>query len=270
VDRLTAAVSREGLSQERAIMDILRTEDLGEGLRRVTLNRPERLNALNQPLAEALLAQFEGLRRDRDVRVVILRGAGRGFCPGADLKAAGQLDALQDGPRGDWVLRDLMAAMRGCPQPLIATVRGPAAGGGMAIALACDVIVASQSAAFYPAFIAIGLSGTELGVSWRLQRTMGLSKARETLLTNRPIRAADALASGLVSAVTSEDDLDAHGETLAREMLKAAPDALRISKRAFDASLEQPNFLAAIEAEERGQMLMVLRDNGRIPLFAAD
>lgn len=248
---------------------MLRVEDLGDGLQRVTMNRPERLNALNQPLADALLAHFEGLRRDRDVRVVIVRGAGRGFCAGADVKAAGEPGALQDGPRGDWVLRDLMSAMRACPQPLIATVRGPAAGGGMAIALACDVIVASESAAFYPAFIAIGLSGTELGVSWRLQRTIGLSKARETLLTNRPIRAADALACGLVSAVASEATLDGCGETLAREMLQAAPDALRISKRSFDASLEQPSFAAAIEAEERNQMLMILRDEGRLDFLRA-
>lgn len=240
-------------------MDILQVEDLGEGLQRVTMNRPDRLNALNQPMAEGLLAHFESLRRDRDVRVVIVRGAGRGFSAGADLKAMGQPEALQDGPRGDWVLRDLMGAMRSCPQPLIATVRGAAAGGGMAIALACDVIVASESAAFYPAFIAIGLSGTELGVAWRLQRMIGLSKARETLLTNRPIRSADALSSGLVSAVTSEDDLDGHGETMAREMLRAAPDALRVSKRSFDASLEQPSFAAAIEAEERNQMLMIVR-----------
>lgn len=179
-------------------------------------------------------------------------------------------DVIQDGPRGDWILRDLMGAMRACPQPLIATVRGAAAGGGMAIALACDVIVASESAAFYPAFIALGLSGTELGVSWRLQRTIGLSRARETMLTNRPIRSADALSLGLVSTVTSEATLDAIGETLAREMLTAAPDALRISKRSFDASLEQPSFNAAVEAEERNQILMVIRDEGRIPLGARE
>jgi enoyl-CoA hydratase/carnithine racemase len=240
-------------------MEILGVEDLGEGLQRLTLNRPERLNALNQPMAEGLLAHFEGLRRNRDVRVVIVRGAGRAFCSGADLKAGGQPDALQDGPRGDWVLRDLMGAMRACPQPLIAAVRGAAAGGGMAIALACDVILAGESAAFHPAFIAIGLSGTELGVSWRLQRMIGLSKARETLLANRPLRAADALASGLVSSVTPDEGLDDTAEALAREMLKAAPDALRLSKRAFDASLEQPSFASALEAEERSQMLMIVR-----------
>ena len=82
-----------------------------------------------------------------------------------------------------------MKAMRACPQPLIALVRGPAAGGGLALALACDVIVAAESAAFHSAFINIGLSGAELGVSWRLQRTIGVSRAREMLLTGRPINA---------------------------------------------------------------------------------
>ncbi|ATE64728.1 enoyl-CoA hydratase/isomerase family protein [Rhizorhabdus dicambivorans] len=248
-------------------MDMLRVDDLGGGLQRFTLNRPHRLNALDQPMVEALLAHFESLRRNRDVRVVILHGTGRAFCAGGDLKAVGKPEALQDGLRGDWVLRDVMTAMRSCPQPLIATVRGAAAGGGMALALNCDVIVASESAVFHPVFISIGLSGTELGISWRLQRTIGLSKARETLLANRPIRSADALRWGLVSEVTSEEDLDGYGEALAREMLPAAPDVLRVSKRSFDASLEQPSFAAALEAEERNQLLMVVRDKGRIPLF---
>ncbi len=237
--------------------DILVIEDLGEGLQRLTLNRPDRLNAMNQPLVDALLAHFETLRRNTNVRVVIVRGAGRAFSSGADLKAGGSPDRLQDGPNGDWVLRDLIRAMRACPQPLIATVRGAAAGGGLAMALACDVIVASESAGFHPAFILIGLSRSELGVSWRLQRMIGLSKARETLLTGRPIHAASALDCGLVSTVTPEADLDDHGVAMARDMLRAAPDALRITKRTLDATLEIPNFEAAIEAEERGQMLMI-------------
>jgi enoyl-CoA hydratase/carnithine racemase len=223
----------------------------------VTLNRPERLNALNQPLADALLAYFEAKRRDAEVQVIVLTGAGRAFCSGADLKAGGQPDRLRDGPEGDWVLRDTLKAMRACPQPIVALVRGAAAGGGLAIALASDIIVAGESAAFHPAFIKIGLSGSELGVSWRLQRTIGLSRAREMLLTGRPMNAADALRTGLASSVVADDDLAAHGEALVQDMLKAAPDALRISKRTFDATLEIPNFDAALELEERGQMLMI-------------
>jgi enoyl-CoA hydratase/carnithine racemase len=223
----------------------------------LSLNRPDRLNALNQPMADALLAYFEGRRRDADTRLIVVRGEGRAFCSGADLKAMGSPDRLQDGPKGDWVLRDMLKAMRACPQPIIALVQGAAAGGGLAIALAADVIVAGESAAFHPAFIKIGLSGSEMGVSWRLQRTIGLSRAREMLLTGRPLGAADALSTGLVSAVAPDAELRAHGEALVADMLKAAPDALRISKRTFDATLELPSYDAALELEERGQIQMI-------------
>ncbi|HEX4179205.1 MAG TPA: enoyl-CoA hydratase-related protein [Caulobacteraceae bacterium] len=222
-----------------------------------TLNRPERLNALNQPLTDALVGYFESKRRDAETRVIVLAGAGRAFCSGADLKARDQPDRLNDGPDGDWVLRDLMKAMRACPQPIVTLVRGAAAGGGLAIALASDIILAGESAVFHPAFIRIGLSGSELGVSWRLQRTIGVSKAREMLLTGRPMNAAEALRTGLVSAVVADDALEGHAAALVEDMLKAAPDALRISKRTFDATLEVPGFDAALEIEERGQIQMI-------------
>lgn len=229
----------------------------GGAIEELVLNRPDRLNALNQPMADALLAYFNSKRRDTDTRVVVISGAGRAFCSGADLKAAGQPDRLRDGPNGDWVLRDVLKAMRTCPQPVISLVHGAAAGGGLAIALASDVIVAGESAAFHPAFIKIGLSGTELGVSWRLQRTIGISRAREMLLTGRPMSAADAQQCGLVSNVVPDADLRAYGLGLAEDMLKAAPDALRISKRTFDATLEIGSYDAAIELEERGQIQMI-------------
>jgi len=237
--------------------DILQAETSG-AVQRLTLNRPERLNALNQPMANALLAHFEGLRRNEDIRVVILKGAGRAFCSGADLKAAGSEDRLMDGPKGDWSLRDLMKAMRACPQPIISLVRGAAAGGGLALALCSDVVVASESAAFHSAFIRVGLSGAELGAGWRLQRTIGISRAREALLAGRPILAKDALATGLVSAVVAEDALEAYGDALAEDMLKAMPDALRLTKRSLDAGLEM-SVDAAMEMEERAQMLMIAR-----------
>jgi len=235
---------------------ILKVERRG-AVEHVTLNRPDRLNALNQPLTDALFGYFEAKRREAEVRVIVLTGAGRAFCSGADLKAGGQPDRLRDGPDGDWMLRDTLKAMRACPQPIVTLVRGAAAGGGLAITLASDIIVAGESAAFHPAFIKIGLSGSELGVSWRLQRTIGVSRAREMLLTGRPMNAADALRTGLVSSVVADDDLAAHGEALVQDMLKAAPDALRISKRTFDATLEISNFDAALELEERGQIQMI-------------
>lgn len=233
-----------------------------EGFDRITLDRPERLNAIDQPLAEALLGYFEARRRDTAVRVVILRGAGRAFCAGADLKARGQPNALQDGPNGDWVLRDVIAAMRACPQPIIALVKGPAVGGGLALALAADVIVAGESASFQSAFLKIGLSGSELGVSWRLQRSIGVSKTREMLLCGRPLDAADAFRLGLVSSVQVDGQLDDHGLALIRDMLTAAPDALRLSKRSLDATLDATSLSAVMELEERAQMLMIARHRG--------
>ncbi|MBI3677795.1 MAG: enoyl-CoA hydratase/isomerase family protein [Proteobacteria bacterium] len=238
--------------------DILLVEDLDE-IHRVTMNRPNRLNALNQDLAEQLLAYFEARRRDTKTRVILLCGAGRAFSAGADLKAMGQPDQLQDGPNGDWVLRDLMKAMRACPQPIIALVRGAAAGGGLALALASDVIVASETAKFHSAFVKVGLSGAELGVSWRLQRAIGISRAREALFTGRPIDAQAAEHTGLVSSVVPDGELDEHGLALARAMLEAQPDALRLTKRTLDAALETGSVDAAMEAEERAQMLMIAR-----------
>ena len=238
--------------------DILQVEEIGD-IRRVTMNRPERLNALNQPMAEALLAYFEARRRDTAARVIILTGAGRGFTAGADLKAMGQPDTLQDGPNGDWTLRDTMKAMRACPQPIISLVRGPAAGGGLVIALASDVIVAGESAVFHSAFIKIGLTGAELGAAWRLQRTIGISRAREALLTGRPIDAQEAWRTGLVSSVLPDAQLDEQGLMLAKAMCEARPDALRLTKRSLDAALEIGSVDAAMEVEERGQMLMIAR-----------
>lgn len=223
----------------------------------LTLNRPDRLNAIHQPMAEALLAYFEGKRRDAETRIIVLAGAGRAFCSGADLKAAGSPDRLRDGPKGDWLLRDLMRAMRACPQPIIALVQGAAAGGGLAMALAADILIAGESAAFHPAFIRIGLSGSELGVSWRLQRSIGLSRAREMLFTGAPMDAAEAVRTGLASRVVPDAELRACAEGLCQAMLRAAPDALRISKRTFDAALEIPSFDAALELEERGQIQMI-------------
>lgn len=230
-----------------------------DGFDRITLDRPERLNALDQPLAEALLGYFEARRRDTAVRVIMLRGSGRAFCAGADLKARGEPNAPRDGPDGDWTLRDVIAAMRACPQPIVALVKGPAVGGGLALALAADVIVAGQSARFQSAFMKIGLSGSELGVSWRLQRAIGVSSARAMLLTGRPLDAADAFRLGLVSSVEDDAELDDHGLAMVQDMLAAAPDALRLSKRSFYATLETVSLAATVELEERGQMLMILR-----------
>lgn len=237
--------------------DVLKIETVGE-VQYVSLNRPERLNALNQQVAVDLLAYFEGLRRNEAIRVVVLRAEGRAFCSGADLKAT-PAEALKEGAKGDWTLSDVMKAMRDCPQPIVCLVQGAAAGGGMAIALSADIIVCADDAVFHPAFMKIGLSGAELGVSWRMQRSMGAARAREVLFTSRPVPAAEAVATGMASVLVPRAELDEKGKAIAESMLIAGPDALRVTKRTVDATLEASSFNAAMEIEERGQMLMINR-----------
>ncbi len=226
----------------------------------VSMNRPARLNALDETLTRALLDYFEQRRRDGTVRVILLTGSGRGFCAGADVRAftaQGErpLEGLWD---GDWRLRDLIWAMRACPQPVIALVNGPAAGGGLAFVLASDVVIAAEGAVFVPAFGSVGLSGAELGVAWRLQRAVGTALARDMCFTGRTLSAPEALQFGLASRVVAGSALMDCGLACARDMLAMAPDALRLTKRSMDAALES-GFAATMELEERAQLLMMMR-----------
>jgi enoyl-CoA hydratase/carnithine racemase len=222
----------------------------------VTLNRPHRRNALDTSLVEALLTWFQARRRDADCRVIVLAAAGDHFCVGADLFAAAEGDELFAAVKehGDWAIGDVVRAMRDCPQPIIALANGAVAGAGLAFALAADVIVAADTATFSTAFIRIGLSGAELGVSWRLQRTLGLSLARELIYTGDPLVADKALAAGLVSRVVAAQALRTEGMALATRMSAAAPDALRLTKRTLDAALQTPALETILELEERAQM----------------
>lgn len=220
-----------------------------------TLNRPHRRNALTRDLCDALQAFFEERRRDADCRVIILRGAGDHFCVGLDIVAVTQGDSMIDDlDRGDWPLTDLLRAMRACPQPIIVLANGSVAGGGLVFALTADIILANESAFFCTAFINLGLSGTELGVSWRLQRTLGLSLARELVFTAGRLDAARALAQGLVSRVIPDADLESTGLAMAQQIAGATQDALRLTKRNLDLALQSPTVETTYELEERAQM----------------
>ena len=143
---------------------------------------------------------FHALQFEEEVKTVVVTGAGGNFCSGGDVFEIIEPLLSRDMPGIMQFTRmtgDLVKAMRACPQPIISLVNGAAAGGGLALALASDIIIASTKASFVPAFIKIGLSGSELGVSWRLQRTMGISKAREFLFTSRPMSAEQALENGM-------------------------------------------------------------------------
>src|SRR3954453_17890645 len=194
-------------------MNTILVSNPAPGVTQLTLNRPERLNAMTHELVAELHEGLDLVAADRSCRAVILTGAGRGFCAGLDLKGAGVapgsegMGTAAGGMRGQQHIARLVPHMRATPQPIIAAVNGPAAGGGLALALASDVRIAGQSAKFNVAFVRIGLSGCDIGVSWMLPRLIGASRAWELMLTGRIIDASEADKIGLVSRVVPDDEL---------------------------------------------------------------
>ena len=233
-----------------------------DGVDRVTLNRPESLNALDAGLIDALNGYFEGLQRNRATRVVVLKGAGANFCAGLDLKQAmirraghkeppGVTESLDSQRR----IADIVMLMRRCPQPIIALVQGAAAGGGFALALAADIRIASKSARMNCAFIKLGLGGCDIGTSYFLPRLVGLSVASELILTGRFIHADRALAVGLVSEVVEDGALVAAAEPYIEAMMNASPVGLRLSKECLNMSVDAGSIEAVIAMEDRNQVL---------------
>jgi enoyl-CoA hydratase len=223
----------------------------------LTLDRPDSLNAMNPRLVDELRDYFGGLPGDRETRVVVLRGAGRAFCAGLDLKEpGGEVDAGVSGAlRAQRHISALPVLMRRAPQPIIACVHGAACGGGFALALASDVRLAGESVRMNAAFIKIGLSACDVGVSYLLPRLVGASLASELLLTGRFIHAERALQCGLVSAVVPDDRLEEEARELAEEMLATTPMGLRLTKECLAASIDAGSLEAAIAMEDRNQVL---------------
>ena len=222
----------------------------------LTLNRPDSLNALNPTLVTELRDFFGGLPERNDLRVIVLQGAGRAFCAGLDLKDPGGGDGTADAAlRGQQRISEIAILMRRCPQPIIACVQGAAAGGGFALALASDVRVAGESARMNAAFIKIGLSACDVGVSYLLPRLVGASVAYELMLTGRFIHADRALATGLVSTVVPDDQLEEEARKLADEMILTSPLGLKLTKECLNASLDAGSLEAAIAMEDRNQVL---------------
>jgi enoyl-CoA hydratase/carnithine racemase len=233
-----------------------------DGVDTVTLNRPEHLNALDPALIDALNVYFQGLQRNRDTRVVVLKGAGKNFCAGLDLKAAMARRAGQQEPPGvtesldsQRRIADIVMLMRRCPQPIISLVQGAAAGGGFALALASDIRIATRSARMNCAFIKLGLGGCDIGTSYFLPRLVGVSVASELILTGRFIGAERALAVGLVSEVVDEDKLDEAAEPYVDAMITASPVGLRLSKECLNMSVDAGSLEAVIAMEDRNQVL---------------
>ncbi|MFN2100489.1 enoyl-CoA hydratase/isomerase family protein [Altererythrobacter sp. MF3-039] len=225
----------------------------------LTLNRPESLNAINLKMVEELDDYFGSLFNDRSVRIVVMRGAGKAFCAGLDIKERhGSNDEtipFGGGYGFQGYLADVYVKMRRCPQPIIACVQGAACGGGFAFALASDIRIAGESTKMNCAFIKLGLSSCDMGVSYFLPRIVGLSLASELMLTGRFIHAERALAVGLVNEVVPDDALEAAAQSYVDEMLNASPMGLRMTKEGLGLAVDAPSLEAAMAIENRNQLM---------------
>lgn len=223
-----------------------------------TMNRPDRLNALSRNLVKELRDFFVDLYWRRDVRVVVLQGAGNAFCAGLDLKERGDNTAgrsIGAGLTRQREISEIVIAMRRCPQPIVACVNGAAAGGGFALALASDVRIATPKTRMNAAFIRIGLSACDIGVSYFLPRMVGSSVAAEYMLTGRFIDAERAYQLGLVSRIVEPDQMQAEAAGFVEDMLHATPLGLRLTKEALNHAIDANGLEAAIAMEDRNQIL---------------
>lgn len=222
----------------------------------LTLARPEQFNALNLALTEELATYFGCLPERTDVRVVILRGAGRHFCAGYDLEDVDQLTvSIDQGLRLQRQLAAVVMRMRRCPQPIIGLLQGAACGGGFALALGCDVRYAAPNARMNVAMAKIGLTGCDMGISYFLPRAVGPAVAAELMYTGRFVNAERALRIGLVNEVLDEDKLAATGNELAHEMLAMSPVGLRLTKDGLAMAQETSSLATVMALEDRGQTL---------------
>ena len=241
--------------------DAVLVEPAGDGITQITLNRPGRLNAMDHALVAGLHDALDALVDDRSCRVIVLTGAGRGFCAGLDLTdgasppAARGLGRAQAGMTVQKSIAGLVPKMRAMPQPIVAAVNGAASGGGLALALASDVRIAATSARFNVAFVRVGLSGCDIGVSWLLPRLVGASRAFELLLTGRFVDATEADRIGLVARVVDDGQVVASARETAELIVANSPFGVRMTKEVMWSQLEVGSLQAGIDLENRTQIL---------------
>jgi len=231
-------------------------ETIEDGIATLTFNRPERMNALSTPIMEGLLHGLPRLAGDPAVKVIVLTGAGRAFCAGGDVKSmAADGRERRSVAEATAHLRSRMEVSRilhELPKPTIAMINGPAAGAGLALALACDLRVAGTSARLVTAFVRVGFSG-DFGGSFLLTRLVGTAKAREFYFTGRPVEADEALSLGLVNRVVPDEDLAAVTMELARSLAGGPSIALSLMKRNLNCA-ESGDLVALLDMEAAHQV----------------
>jgi enoyl-CoA hydratase len=246
-----------------------------DGVTRVTLNRPDRLNALNLEMVDGMHEALDAIDADHGCRAVILTGAAKGFCAGLDLNGFGTIPGTEDlgrpqqGMAVQQHIAEVVHHLRAIRQPIIAAVNGAAAGGGMAWSLACDIRYCADSAKFGTAFIKLGLSGCDMGVSWLLPRLIGASRAWELILTGRVIDAAEAERLGIVSRTVPDHELMDRCLAVADEIKGNSPFGTWMTKEVLWANLEIPNLSSGIDIENRNQILASMTEDSREAMQAA-
>jgi enoyl-CoA hydratase len=241
--------------------DVLLSERPTPKVRLLTLNRPDRLNAMTAELCAALHGELASIAADRACRAVVLTGAGRGFCAGFDLQGYGEApgndgsDQARDRLGNQEHMSRLILRLRDTPQPIIAAVNGPAAGFGLALALGSDIRFAARSAVFRAAFINIGVSNCDMAVSWRLPRLIGASRAHELMLTGRRVDGEEAERIGLVADTVQDEGLLERAVRAAEQIAELAPWGVRLTKQGMWTALELLSERAAAEYEDRQQIM---------------
>ncbi len=258
--------------------ETLKFELRDDGIGILTLNRPDKLNAMNFQMIEDLHHVFDNLMINLDCRVLILKAEGRAFCAGLDLRESTVLqskkkpeelkqkffyarapdkDLIKAKMYGQWRTSHLIPKMRKISQPIIAVIQGAATGAGFTFALAADIRICGENARFANSFINIGFSGSDLASSYHLPRLIGMSRAAEILYTGRFVTAEEAEKIGLVFKLVKGDEgklLNA-GMEIAQELLTKSPLGLRMTKEAVNLSLDSPSLETIMQLENRSQML---------------
>ena len=232
----------------------------------VTLNRPKRLNAINDVMRRELTETLASVAGDESVKAVVLTGAGRGFCSGIDMRDFGPgvpeaTDPAIDRLRFQESMAALPQAVWALPQPVIAAVNGPCVGGGLALCLAADIRICSTAATFGNAAILLGLSGAEMGMSYHLPRIVGTSVAADWMLTGRIVTADEADRRGLVSELVEPDRLAGRAIEIASTIAELSPLGVQLTKRALQVNTDAAGLDAAVELENRNQVLSHATDD---------
>lgn len=234
-------------------------DEARDGVRHLTLNRPESRNALSGELRADLLAALRGAATDPDVRAVVLRGAGGAFCSGADLAdlgdraGPGEIAAMLESGR------EVITAIVTCPKPVVAVLQGAAAGAGLSLALACDLLVADDTAVLHPVFRKVGLA-PDWGLTYWFTRSLGLHRAKAVLLTGRSLPAAEAAALGLLARVWPAGELEEQLTALVADLASGPTAALSLTKQLLDRAADA-DLAAALRAETDAALLLTRSDD---------